>query len=828
MRKALFAIIALFWVTVLVAQKPIIINGETKYTSNLRYSHIEKRWFNPATLEEETISTSISVSKDGKFHIHISNADNYYHRYWIYIGNYYTHTDLIAGDSLYLTFNDNLNYTGRGAGRNNYRTNVYDAFWNDIAMSFTKQKETKYFLAGLTSFTEKRLNLLNKYYLSGQIDSSYYRVEKTLIYNDNAEMLLSHFSLFENKENIPDSAYSQITSMLNRVNLIDEHYLQHSQFRSLVANLPHYVYDRNNFHFNTNLKREIEFADKHYTKLTKLYFEKMTIQEYISRANGKNEKAEILNIFEKQFNEPILRNVIQNQRNILNKANIESTLVIRFAIVLIFWFIAFVGVLFLLVKAIQYSTESKINLSLWLKIGFYMVVFTLTMVYVIQTKSHLINLLLVIYTLGYFLVHTYVLIPRYVLLKKGLHYALSLFIVLVVFLGFLLISLKIPISLYSVLHFTGLCFGLIVLSWMSHYIHLLASGKSTLKNLAKTGRLNPELAIHLVLLLLVNLMFIFNMRHRDYAMLSLIFYPIILLFYFHTFFTYPRLLGKGKVVWFICINVLVLLFLVAIQVGVEAMHRIGALKTLGIEPDLPDLISLSNIRLDLILVFALMLIPSFAYYFTKKQFIDLKSKGFGLYRKKEAELAQLRSQVNPHFLFNTLNTLYAFALKEGSEKTAECIAKLANLMRFMLDDMEKESILLQREISYIEDYIKLQSIRSAVEHNIEIIIDLEPENSYAIAPMLLIPFVENAFKHGMNPNKVSHLKIDISGKKNKMQFVIENSMDTNFEAYYKEKGFGIGIENVKSRLKYIYPNRHNISIAKTKDKFIVILSIDIL
>jgi len=148
-------------------------------------------------------------------------------------------------------------------------------------------------------------------------------------------------------------------------------------------------------------------------------------------------------------------------------------------------------------------------------------------------------------------------------------------------------------------------------------------------------------------------------------------------------------------------------------------------------------------------------------------------------------------------------------------------------MRFMLDDMEKESILLQREVSYIQDYVKLQSIRSAVEHDIAINVDIEEGQSYSIAPMLFIPFVENAFKHGMNPNQVSHLKIDITGKGNKIQFVIENSTDENFEAYYKEKGFGIGIENVKSRLRFIYPDRHNISIAKTNEKFIVILSINL-
>jgi sensor histidine kinase YesM len=300
------------------------------------------------------------------------------------------------------------------------------------------------------------------------------------------------------------------------------------------------------------------------------------------------------------------------------------------------------------------------------------------------------------------------------------------------------------------------------------------------------------------------------------------------LFYFHTFISFPRFFSKEKALHFAGINVLILLLVSVVMVVFDGFQSQSALKLLGINKSLFDLFSIKNIRYDFLILFASLLVPSFVYYNIKERFKNLDTTGFSLYRKKEAELAQLRSQVNPHFLFNTLNTLYAFALKEGSEKTAECIAKLANLMRFMLDDMEKESILLQREVSYIEDYVKLQSIRSAVDHDISITVDIDEEQGYSIAPMLLIPFVENAFKHGMNPNKVSQLKIDITAKAEKIQFVIENSVDNQFEAYYKEKGFGIGIENVKSRLKHIYPDRHNISIARASNKFIVILTIDIL
>jgi sensor histidine kinase YesM len=368
---------------------------------------------------------------------------------------------------------------------------------------------------------------------------------------------------------------------------------------------------------------------------------------------------------------------------------------------------------------------------------------------------------------------------------------------------------------------------LILLSWISFYVHLVTSEKTTFNRLTKEGYLNIELAVNIIVIYFINFAFVGNESGRSiFLSEALVFYSVLFLFYFHTFYSFPRYFSKEKIVQFIGINLGILLGASIGMIVLDGVLSQNALQGKGIEKSLFELISLKNIRADVLLLFTATLIPSFIYYTIKERFRKMDTAGFSLYRQKEAELAQLKAQVNPHFLFNTLNTLYAFALKEGSEKTAECIAKLANLMRFMLDDMEKETILLEREVSYIQDYVKLQSIRSAVEHDITINVDIEEGQSYSIAPMLLIPFVENAFKHGMNPNKLSHLKIDITGKGNQIQFVIENSTDDSFEAYYKEKGFGIGIENVKNRLKYIYPNRHNISIARTNGKFIVILSVE--
>jgi LytS/YehU family sensor histidine kinase len=143
----------------------------------------------------------------------------------------------------------------------------------------------------------------------------------------------------------------------------------------------------------------------------------------------------------------------------------------------------------------------------------------------------------------------------------------------------------------------------------------------------------------------------------------------------------------------------------------------------------------------------------------------------------------------------------------------------------MIDDMDKETIALKKEVEYIQDYIKLQSIRSSVEHKIQMNVAIDCEEECMIAPMLLIPFVENAFKHGINPNKVSELLIDIKGQKDEIQFVIENNVDKKLKTFYKEKGFGIGIENVSKRLEYLYPEKHNISVANVENRFIVILSI---
>ncbi len=190
---------------------------------------------------------------------------------------------------------------------------------------------------------------------------------------------------------------------------------------------------------------------------------------------------------------------------------------------------------------------------------------------------------------------------------------------------------------------------------------------------------------------------------------------------------------------------------------------------------------------------------------------------------KTAELQLLKSQINPHFIFNSLNILYATALEEQSAKTAESIAKMSNLIRYMLEDNTKEFVSVHKEVKYLQDYIKLQLMRSSVQHDIDIHLDIAQDQS--IAPMLLIPFVENAFKHGINPKEPSTLFLQFTCNEQWIHFQLINSVDDSRYASDFEKGFGIGIENVEKRLQLIYPKRHKLSVGREHNVFSVELEI---
>lgn len=191
--------------------------------------------------------------------------------------------------------------------------------------------------------------------------------------------------------------------------------------------------------------------------------------------------------------------------------------------------------------------------------------------------------------------------------------------------------------------------------------------------------------------------------------------------------------------------------------------------------------------------------------------------------KQIAEISYLKAQINPHFLFNTLNSLYALTL-EKSKEAPNAVLKLSSIMRYVVTESSQDYVPLSKEINYIKDYIALQKLRinNDAIFSFNLIGD---ETGKSIAPLILIPFIENAFKYGINPDEESEIKIEIAIidynltliSKNKM-VVHEISDDLKTET---------GIENTKKRLNFIYPNKHLLEISEIENEFIIRLNINL-
>lgn len=194
-------------------------------------------------------------------------------------------------------------------------------------------------------------------------------------------------------------------------------------------------------------------------------------------------------------------------------------------------------------------------------------------------------------------------------------------------------------------------------------------------------------------------------------------------------------------------------------------------------------------------------------------------------QKVEAELFALKAQVNPHFLFNTLNNIYSLSL-DKSERTPELILKLADLMNYTLYECKEESVLISKEIEFINNYIELERIR--LNNEVRIGFDIRGQfNDVRVAPLLFIPFIENAFKHGVNQrpsNPYVDIVFDFTTTQT-IRFSIENAKP-EISQQNGETG-GIGIANVKKRLELLYGNRYNLEIIDSIDKFKVELIIAI-
>ena len=178
------------------------------------------------------------------------------------------------------------------------------------------------------------------------------------------------------------------------------------------------------------------------------------------------------------------------------------------------------------------------------------------------------------------------------------------------------------------------------------------------------------------------------------------------------------------------------------------------------------------------------------------------------FKQLQTELALLRSQVNPHFFFNTLNNLYSLSL-DKSERVPEVILKISDLMRYVLDSSKQKTVPLSDEVRFLESYVALEKLRLSGNTDVRMTVDGNLNGKH-IAPMLLAPFIENSFKHGINQSaRGGYIHIDLRMNENDFSFIIENSKPLSADP--DQNGSPkLGLKNVKIRLELLYPDTHEL------------------
>ena len=190
--------------------------------------------------------------------------------------------------------------------------------------------------------------------------------------------------------------------------------------------------------------------------------------------------------------------------------------------------------------------------------------------------------------------------------------------------------------------------------------------------------------------------------------------------------------------------------------------------------------------------------------------------------KANAELSFLKAQINPHFFFNTLNNIYSLSVTQDPE-TSNSIMKLSELMRYIADDTNKDYIPLEREVGFIRDYIDLQKLRLSENMNLEISLYGDTGNK-KIAPLILMSFIENVFKYGVTTREPATISIKLEAEPEKILFFCQNSIMAQNNPIEKT---GIGLSNIRHRLKLIYPNKHSLEINDQDGLFTVQLTLQV-
>lgn len=321
---------------------------------------------------------------------------------------------------------------------------------------------------------------------------------------------------------------------------------------------------------------------------------------------------------------------------------------------------------------------------------------------------------------------------------------------------------------------------------------------------------------------------VFTSMLRPSGAVKFLFYMVLQMVavYFNLYFLVPKFLAKDRYVLYV---ILFLVTTVAAACAVTSGYYAGAFisgkafrELYGTDPNFFSLFesgALPSTAAAMTLALSIKLTKNWMR--TRKREQDLEKE------KLETELKFLKSQMNPHFLFNTINSIFVLIHKNPS-MASESLAKFSDLLRYQLYECNEPQIPLSQELSYVENYIELQALRQ--DHNsIDLKIDINKYNTsdLSIAPFVLIPFIENAFKHVSRKKDSSNLiHLIIRVENHQLFFSIANSTSAIHHASTEAvKHSGIGLKNVKRRLDLVYPNQHQLIITESQNQYEVQLQL---
>jgi len=300
-------------------------------------------------------------------------------------------------------------------------------------------------------------------------------------------------------------------------------------------------------------------------------------------------------------------------------------------------------------------------------------------------------------------------------------------------------------------------------------------------------------------------------------------YPVTSFLTFYSFYlTYGLFFSRTKKTIPVITLILVFAALVPLRIGLEYLFW----KHIGFSHLKPGMVLsvdrswwFNSLRLTIIYgIYALLIKLAIGWYEAQK----LKT---GLMLEKQAgELALLRSQINPHFLFNTLNNIYSLVYKK-SDDAPEAVMRMSAIMRYMLYDATTDQVLLEKEVEYLKSFIELEKLRIRHTDFVDLTITGNMEGR-TIAPMLLIPFVENAFKHGSRNAATPGIIVRLEVTSSQILFEVTDYVRKNIAAPRDQAG-GIGLANIRRRLNLLYPGKHQLVTTAGEETFHIRLTLDL-